>query len=40
MLPLSSRITPANVTLPLKYLKEEFSPLSILFYGNIVYTAK
>ena len=31
---------PANVTLPLKYFKQNFSPLSIPFYGNIDYTAK
>ena len=40
MLPLSSRIAPANVTLPLKYLKQNLSPLPFPFYGHIDYTAK
>ena len=40
MLPLSARIAPANVTLPLKYLKQNLSPLHIPFYGHIDYTAK
>ena len=40
MLPLSSRRAPANVILPLKYLKENLSPLPISFYGHIDYTAK
>ena len=40
ILPLSSRIAPANVTLPLGYLKKLLSPLPIPFYGHIYYTAK
>ena len=40
MLPLSSRIAPANVTLPLKYLKQNLSPLPYPFYRHIDYTAK
>ena len=40
MLPLSSRIAPANVRLPLKYFKQNLSPLTIPFYGHIEYTAK
>ena len=39
MLPLSSRTTTANVTLPLKY-STEIPPLPITFYGHIDYTAK
>ena len=37
---LSSRIAPANVTLPPKYLKQNLFPLHILFYGHIDYIVK
>ena len=40
MLPLSSRIAPENFTLPLRYLKQNLSPMPISFYGIIDYTAK
>ena len=40
MLPWSSRIAPANVTFPLKYLKQDLSQLPHSFYGHIDYTAK
>ena len=40
ILPLSSRIDPANVTLPLKYIQQNLSSLPIPLYGHIDYTAK
>ena len=40
LLCLSSKIAPANVALPLKYLKQNLSRLPIPFYGHIEYTAK
>ena len=40
MLPLSSRIAPACVTLPMKYLKQNLSQLPYSFYSHVDYTAK
>ena len=42
MLPLNSRIIPANVILPLKYLTKLTSTANhlITFYGHIEYTTK
>ena len=40
MLPLSSRIAPANMALPLKYFKQNLPPLLIPFYRHMDYNAK
>ena len=40
MLPLSSKIAAANMTLPLKYVKQNLPPLLIPFYRHMDYNAK